>query len=234
MFPKSSTAFLAVSLAVHTFCVAGLYYSGFVPESDESTSVQVELVQSSRAPMVVVDQKPSKASAEKVSTPVTQPKELSVSRKVTLSKEFPATLKPAAYPRRIEKRSVHPSVEQTHSRSKPATASIARSDNLLADPEKGKVFASYFAKIKEKIQNRVQRKYSYENIGEGSVMLLFVLDSDGSLDNVSVLEKHSTGSGAVKDFAMQCVRDAAPFDRFPSELGLNKISFNLTVLFQEV
>ncbi|OGW82384.1 MAG: hypothetical protein A3C47_02360 [Omnitrophica bacterium RIFCSPHIGHO2_02_FULL_51_18] len=227
MFPKTTLAFLTVSLGVHAFFAAALYTSPFIEETEEQEPVQIEYIQSKPAPVSVVEaKKPLKPTAEKpaekAAEAVSKPKEAAAQRRITPPKELPAQRKPGRKP-----------IHQPVLSPKPAAA-VWRSEDLLADPEKGRVFASYFAKIKEKIQNIVQRKYSYQNIGDGSVTLLFVLDSDGSLERVSVLEKQSTGDSHVKDFAMQCVRDSAPFGRFPKDLNLGKISFNLTILFEEI
>lgn len=209
MFPKPTQAFLILSLAVHAFFAAALYYPTFVQQVEEQNAVQIDYIQ--------LQSVPEKAPPRHFMPP----------------KKAPVVSKPAAPPKKIQLKSKQRPVQQPVSLPKP-TLKLERSEDLLADPEKGKIFAVYFAKIKHKIQNRVQRKYSYEDMGAGTVTLLFVLDSDGSLDSVSVLEKQSTGGSDVKSFAMRCVRDSAPFGRFPSDLNLGKVSFNITVLFEEI
>ena len=113
-------------------------------------------------------------------------------------------------------------------------ALIRESGELLQDPKKGKVFAGYFGQIKEKIGKTIRRRYSEELAGRGDVSLVFVLRADGSLEDVAVRKQERPPEIIAEDFAVQCVRNAAPFKPFPKELGLiKKIYFNVTLLFNE-
>ena len=111
---------------------------------------------------------------------------------------------------------------------------VRNSEELLVDPQSGKVFLGYFEEIKRKIHETVKKKYSRENPGQGAVSLIFILRADGSLENTAVVSKESTAGPAVQNFAIDCIKESLPFAPFPKELELQKISFNVTILFDAV
>ncbi len=107
----------------------------------------------------------------------------------------------------------------------------AKSDVLLADPVKGKLFNAYFSKVKEKIQDALRRRDKERPNGSGTVEILFILRSDGRLEHLAVIEKVSTAPNALKSFSAACLRAASPFAPFPKDLGQDKISFSITLLY---
>ena len=102
---------------------------------------------------------------------------------------------------------------------------------LLADPSKGKIFLSYFGELKKKIQGAVYQKAGRHVYTRGSVCLAFVLNAKGHLEKVAVLPKGTHADEAMKELAVQCLRESAPFGSFPKDLGLDRISFNITIFF---
>lgn len=111
---------------------------------------------------------------------------------------------------------------------------VRKSAELLTDPQSGEIFLGYFEEIKQKIHQTVQKKYARKNPGEGIVSLVFILRVDGSLENVVIVPRESSASPAVQKFAVECIQASAPFGPFPKELDLQRISFNVTVLFDTV
>ena len=102
------------------------------------------------------------------------------------------------------------------------------------DPVKGRVFANYFGLVKRRIDDTVRKRYSEAELGKGTVSLVFALNADGTLAAVSVAEKQTTASADVRDFAVRCVRETAPFVAFPAELDVPRLAFNVTVLLDEL
>ena len=131
-------------------------------------------------------------------------------------------------------RGIKPS--QNEGRPEPAVAppKIQDSAELLTDPHRGQIFSGYFERIKERIHQTIQRKYSQGAFGEGSVSLIFVLRSDGNLESTVVIKKQTDADTVAQNFALDCLKESAPFGPFPEELGLQKISFNVTVLFDHL
>ena len=128
-------------------------------------------------------------------------------------------------------RKKHQGIKPTY----PPEPVVQNSGELLTDPQKGKVFYPYFETIKEKIHQTVQKKYAALNPGEGVVSMVFILRSDGALDSAVIVSKDSQAGPAVQNFAVECIKESAPFAAFPKELlGFPKISFNVTLLFNTV
>ena len=119
-----------------------------------------------------------------------------------------------------------PAVEASSESAAKTSRKPATGADLLADPQTGKVFIGYFNVLKRKIDQTVRRDYERaEMVGKGSVTLFFVLNSDGSLAAASALDGQSDAGLLAKDFAVQCLKKASPFDSFPKELaGLKQIS----------
>ncbi len=108
---------------------------------------------------------------------------------------------------------------------------VRNSTDFLMDPKNGKIFINYFTTIKEKITRTIQKRYAIEGGGKGSVELIFVLNPDGHLENAWVSKEQTDADETAKIFALDCLKTAAPFGPFPKELGIEKISFNVSVFF---
>ena len=93
-------------------------------------------------------------------------------------------------------------------------------------------YINYYQLIREKIRQELKDQYK-KSYGEGDVVLLFVLDSDGSLAAVDVEETRSTKDAALAQLAIASLKDASPFPHFPKELSVPKMSFDLTVSFKK-
>ncbi len=112
-------------------------------------------------------------------------------------------------------------------------AKTKTSAELIADPQKGKVFVSYFSLVKEKIHKTLRDHYGASGVESGSVCLYFVLNSSGKLQKGVVVEKGSDAGEPLKVLAMQCLHESAPFAAFPKSLAVENIAFNVTVFFGE-
>ena len=111
----------------------------------------------------------------------------------------------------------------------PAPAKMAESSQLLLDPQKGKVFSQYFVRMKKKINEAVEDRYFPKQSGE-QVSLIFIVNRSGRLEDVYALTKETRADAKTQAFAVQSVREAAPFDAFPADLNMEKICFNLTLI----
>jgi outer membrane biosynthesis protein TonB len=119
----------------------------------------------------------------------------------------------------------------------PAAPTPAKKDRpkssaeMMADPQKGRIFISYFSEVKKKIQKTLVDRFSRRYSGKGSVTLGFVLSSQGFVEKVAVLPKGTEGDEGLQDLAIQCLRESAPFGVFPPGLGSDRIAFNVTIFF---
>lgn len=111
-------------------------------------------------------------------------------------------------------------------------AAVKKSEELLLDPQKGKLFSAYFTSVKTKIEHTVKDRYTREFSANGTITLFFILTADGRLENAEVIQKTGRGSDVAKEFAMGCLKASAPFGSFPRQLSSDKISFNISVRFE--
>ena len=154
------------------------------------------------------------ASKETVAEP--EPTDFQKSMETTLKKQQ----------RLLAKLNAVPSAEV-----RPAQESPRSSAEILADPKKGKIFVGYFTEVRRKIQETLSERYAHRYSVRGGVALGFVLDTQGFIDKVVVLEKGTDGDERLQELAVQCLRESAPFGPFPSELGSDRIAFNVTLYF---
>ena len=119
----------------------------------------------------------------------------------------------------------------TSERSEAKAAKPKTSAEIMADPQKGKVFVGYFSDVKKKIQGTLIERYAHRYSGRGSVTLAFVLNSHGRIEKVIVASKDEQADEMLQDLAVQCLRDSAPFGDFPQDLGSQRIAFNVTIFF---
>ena len=94
-----------------------------------------------------------------------------------------------------------------------------------------KDYINYYQLIREKVRQTLKSRYD-KRYAEGDVTLIFILNSNGSLASVDTEQESSSRDPALKDLAMQCLGEAAPFPAFPKELSVTKMSFSLTVSFK--
>jgi len=202
---KTMPVMFAVSLALHALVGAPRYLS--LPRSQDAHEEEIQI-------SYVI---PPPVNAEPEHAPKAKNK--------GIKPEEALVLRPAA---------THPRAERQVKQKPRALPAISTSTELLSNPETGKIFSGYFNTIKKKIHHRVLSKYSHHSVGQGSVSLFFILDSNGKMDSVSVIERQSEADQAVKDFATECLKEASPFPPFPTALDLRKISFSVTLMFEDL
>ena len=79
-------------------------------------------------------------------------------------------------------------------------------------------YLSYFSKLKDRIQMVWRYPEAAKVTGlQGSLVLKFVLNSDGSLRDLMVVK--SSGADILDDAAIKAIRRAAPFYAIPKNLG---------------
>ena len=88
---------------------------------------------------------------------------------------------------------------------------------------------NYYQLVREKIRRCAYQNYSRTDTGE--VYLTFIINSDGSLKDIRLVEEKSSAAGYLKDIALQSVKDASPFPPFSKELDYPKLTFNVVISF---
>lgn len=106
-------------------------------------------------------------------------------------------------------------------------------DPLMSVSEREAFFHSYFAEVRSRIHKEVWMSEGLDQSAvHGFVSLLFTLRSDGSVERVWVQEDRSEATPNAKAYAVWCVENASPFDPFPKGTGLDRISFQISLLFE--
>ena len=98
------------------------------------------------------------------------------------------------------------------------------------DLSKDKFYISYYRLINEILRDAVIYP---EDFSEGEIALTFILNADGSLVNVDVLQDTSYKNNSLRETAKQIVKNAAPFPPFPKELRHDQLTFNVVFCFRE-
>ena len=213
-------AYVALSVAVHTMLGSPFYFALRKLAAKDKEAVEVSLVQIPPAPPQIQYRK--EKPAEKPAPVKKQPAPVSAARKIESRCAF-------HFHQHLRAKRMKEKIPANKAQIK----SLSSSQELTADPQKGAVFLNYFAAIKAKIQETIEKKYADQNVGQGTVALIFVLTQDGRLERAFVVDKDSRADDAVKSFATESLRASAPFAPFPKEIPSDRISFNIAVSFQE-
>lgn len=212
---------LLVSSVLHFVVIVGIPGIGMltfnkpVPQMDEMTYIAVAQMQRPQAsqPAKAIEAKPVKLMQQPiakrphpVAKRVTHPK----LQKAVAAKPHPA---PA----------VHAFVD------KPLINKLSESDILAL--RNSPLYRDYCQIIREAIRDQATAYYNrFAEIGE--VTLSFVLQSDGTLKEVNVIDDFSTENEYLREVASRSVIDAAPFPAFPKGFPIRELIFKLPISFR--
>ncbi len=93
-------------------------------------------------------------------------------------------------------------------------------------------YLSQHQKIREKIR---QRAYAYINnprLKDGQVYLTFLLNRDGRLKQVKIIESKTRANAYTRLVAKRSVEEASPFPPFPDDLQYPELSFSIMISFR--
>ena len=237
----SLSFFLSASITLHA--LLGMSLIGAMPVSENSNSIQIEAIQYEKAAVAAAPEKKEIVPAQKAT--VKKHRGIPVPKQTVKPINDPPKEQASDFQKFLERKIQNQerelaklSAEQDEASrekiSRPAAkkSRTRSSAEILADPKKGKVFIPYFSEVKTKIQKTLFDRYAHNGLGKGSVTLTFILNPRGFLDKVVVASRQGNVDEKLEQVAMQCLRDAAPFDRFPPELGIQRIAFNVTIFFE--
>jgi hypothetical protein len=227
---KPAVSFFFTSIALHTALGLSLGNSWMHAPSKSMESIQIDYLQYEKMPATTavsektVVKEPLSAKKSRGS-----PVAAMISRARTQDK-----LAPSDFQKFIEekiKKQQRELARLSAEQSQPAMTRPKTSAEIMADPEKGKIFVGYFSEVKKKIQRTLLERYAHRYSGRGSVTLAFVLTARGQVEKVIVASKDERADEVLQDLAVQCLRLSAPFGNFPLDLGPQKIIFNVTIFF---
>ncbi|MCX5657611.1 MAG: TonB family protein [Candidatus Omnitrophica bacterium] len=131
-----------------------------------------------------------------------------------------------------EKKEVSLGTKKEEKKQAPA---LTREEQMVARDfaslSKEPVFLDYYRAIREKIKISAHRhKPAFFNPGE--VYIFFILDKQGELRRLKVIDSKSDPNTVLREAAMRSVEDASPFPLFPQGLNREQISFNIIIAFE--
>ncbi|MFH1678814.1 MAG: hypothetical protein ABH914_04265 [Candidatus Omnitrophota bacterium] len=101
---------------------------------------------------------------------------------------------------------------------------------MEADKIKNPSYISYYQIVREKIRRAAFRSYNGRELGE--VTLSFIISNDGSPQKIFLMEEYSSESAYLREIAVDSVKSASPFPRFPKELDYSRLLFRLLIKFK--
>jgi TonB family protein len=136
--------------------------------------------------------------------------------------------------------------EAQDEQKKTATSEIDKKENIplpsltkeeqmvardFASLSKEPVFLDYYRAIREKIKISAHR-HKPAFFSSGEVYIFFILDKQGELRRLKVIDSKSDPSTVLREAAMRSVEDASSFPPFPQGLNREQISFNIIIAFE--
>ena len=92
-------------------------------------------------------------------------------------------------------------------------------------------YISYKQTIWEMVRRQALSHENAEDFDEGQVYLTFIVNTDGKLGGVKIIEARTFASTALRNLAYGFVKDSAPFPPFPQDLGYPQLTFNVIISF---
>lgn len=101
------------------------------------------------------------------------------------------------------------------------------------DKGKKEAYIGYYRAVREKIKQCADSNYPKDDgVGGGEVFLSFAVASNGELLQVKVVEARSVDNKLLKGIAINSVRDASPYPRFPDGMSQYQITFTVVISFE--
>jgi TonB family protein len=124
---------------------------------------------------------------------------------------------------------------ETKKEEKKQAPALTREEQMVARDfaslSKEPVFLDYYRAIREKIKISAHR-HKPAFFSPGEVYIFFILDNQGELRRLKVIDSKSDPSTVLREAAMRSVEDASPFPLFPQGLNREQISFNIIIAFE--
>lgn len=165
------------------------------------------------------------------------PEEIKVTQVITVEK----SQKEPPNPEKISLKEEIKIVEKKEELAEPKKAEkkvapvLTKEEQLVAQDfsalSKEPAFLDYYRAIREKIKISANRnKPAFFSPGE--VYIFFVLNRQGDLKRLKIIETRSSSDPILKNTALKSVENASPFPPFPQRLNREQIAFNIIIAFE--
>lgn len=91
-------------------------------------------------------------------------------------------------------------------------------------------YATYYQIVRMRIRDRAYANYT--KLSSGDVYLTFIIKSNGSLEQLQIMENKSQANEFLRDVGVKSVQEASPFPPFPKDLNYPELTFNVQISFQ--
>jgi outer membrane biosynthesis protein TonB len=91
-------------------------------------------------------------------------------------------------------------------------------------------YQNYYSLVRARIRQRAY--FNYAEYYAGEVYLTFILNNDGSLKDIKIIEEKSSGGPYLRTIGLKSIKEAVPFPQFPKELNYPELTFNVVISFQ--
>lgn len=92
------------------------------------------------------------------------------------------------------------------------------------------VYINYYQIVRSRIRDRAYA--NYERFESGEVYLTFMLDSQGSLKRIKIIEERTRANQYLRQISMRSIEESNPFPPFPSDLQYPELSFNVIISYE--
>ncbi len=93
-------------------------------------------------------------------------------------------------------------------------------------------YLSYNDTIRQKIRQRAFHYVEHPDFKEGRVYLSFVLDREGRIRDIKVINEKTHANEYLRSVGLRSVRESAPFPPFPKDLTYPELPFNIEIEFK--
>lgn len=214
---KSLKTALLISAVFHTLTLCSLSYFRSAGSEELSPDIKVMYVPREE------DSRQTRLIKENTPPPQKKPAEETAKTNTAVSPKIEASLSQ-------EKQTVIPQPAQPVKQSPPKGEARIEIPPELPKEDK-QLYLDYYQSIREKIRRYVLKNCHYY-IECGEVCLFFILSSEGSLQEINVLEQRSSQNVILRGIAKRSLLQAAPFLPFPQGLDQPRLSFNVTISFE--
>jgi len=90
----------------------------------------------------------------------------------------------------------------------------------------------YLRTIRDGINSYVNKKYE-ASMGEGAILLHFVLNSDGSVYSATIIRENAVNNRRLRNLCLDSVYFSSPYKPFPKALNLEHATFNISISFKK-
>lgn len=231
MITRVFKPFIFASLLAHGLAGAALMSDRIAPgKIMEENVVEIAFIERPLEPKITTEKKIN-GRRQRNKMPKLEPGQSPVKKKSAVNEPAALGRLPMARPQTIGKGSQSVQVKTP---LKINSTVAPEASYFLTDPRRGKSYLGYFSRVKEKVDEVVKKKYRRRGDFDGVVALIFVLNKAGVLEEASVIEDQTRAEDVAKVFAVQCLEGASPFGPFPDELDSERISFSVTIIFNDM